>query len=122
MQLPDPPYRSSAPQHARRASRMERGELAGLEGERLGGSGPGDERGDVRLHVVEVSRRARLLRDSPLLGQARAARNSCDRLDLVRRLAVGLKARPMLEETDAVLLPALILERRANQARPERDA
>ena len=114
--------RLTATQQARRAPRVQHGELGRLEREGSALARRSQQRRDVRLHVVEVRGRAQFLRDSPLLRQSRPAGNTGEGVDLARRRRPRRETRPVLEQPNALLLAALILERRAHQSWPQRHA
>src|SRR5207302_10938994 len=95
---------------------------ARFEFERLRLSGGGKERCEVALDIVEVRGAPHLFRHAPLLRETGSAHHRRERVDLARRRPIDLEARAMLEEPDAVLLSVLVLERRAQEPRTERDA
>ena len=103
---------------------MQTGQRTRLEGEfRLGARG-GQQRLEIGLDIEEIHRLAHVARHAPLLRQAVTTGNAGQRVDFARR-AEALRpgrheARAMLEQPNAILLPPLILQRRPQQARPQR--
>ena len=93
-----------------------------LEFERLTLAGRSKERCDIAPDIVEIDRPAHLPRDSPLLRQPGSDGDACECVDLAGPATLHFEARAVLKEADTIGLTSLILERCAQQSRPQRHA
>src|SRR5581483_4880547 len=126
MKFAQPPH-DTPPTHdprgtARMQARKPRPRSRCLENKRLAPASARQKRLQVTLDVKKVDRRPEIRGNAPLLGEARAQGNTRERVHLSRALPVRYEARAMLEQADPVLLAALILERAAQQSRPQRNS
>ena len=81
MQLADEADFAAVAQDPRRATRVQARQRRGLENKRPLGARRSEQRLQVALHVIEISRRRACRADAPLLRQSRPASNTRERVD-----------------------------------------